>query len=54
MARTHCREFCAPTEDMSAGETADSASGENTPVIAKLEKPEAIENLDAIRGPPTA
>ncbi len=40
--------FVRRAEDVLAAKAAVARAGKNTPVIAKLEKPEAIENLDAI------
>jgi pyruvate kinase len=40
--------FVRRAQDVRAAKAAIARAGKNTPVIAKLEKPEAIENLDAI------
>ncbi len=40
--------FVRRAEDVRAVQAAIARAGKDTPVIAKLEKPEAIENLDAI------
>ncbi len=40
--------FVRTAADVRAAKKAIAAAGKNTPVIAKLEKPEAIENLDEI------
>jgi pyruvate kinase len=40
--------FVRTAADVRAAKTAIARAGQNTPVIAKLEKPEAIENLDDI------
>ena len=40
--------FVRRASDVAAAKKAIRAAGRNTPVIAKLEKPQAIENLDAI------
>jgi pyruvate kinase len=40
--------FVRTAADVRAAKTAIARAGKNVPVIAKLEKPEAIENLDAI------
>ncbi len=40
--------FVRRAEDVLAAKAAVARAGKDTPVIAKLEKPEAIENLDAI------
>jgi pyruvate kinase len=40
--------FVRTAEDVLAAKAAVAGAGKNTPIIAKLEKPEAIENLDAI------
>lgn len=40
--------FVRRPEDVLAARSAIARAGKSTPVIAKLEKPEAIENLDAI------
>jgi pyruvate kinase len=40
--------FVRTAADVRAGKAAIRRQGKNTPVIAKLEKPEAIENLDEI------
>ncbi len=40
--------FVRRAEDVLAAKSAIARAGKDTPVIAKLEKPEAIENLDAI------
>jgi len=42
--------FVRTAEDVLAAKAAVARAGKNTPIIAKLEKPEAIENLDAILG----
>ncbi len=40
--------FVRTAADVRAAKSAITRAGKNTPVIAKLEKPEAIDNLDAI------
>jgi pyruvate kinase len=40
--------FVRSAEDVLAAKAAVARAGKHTPIIAKLEKPEAIENLDAI------
>jgi pyruvate kinase len=40
--------FVRTAQDVKAAKAAIARAGKNTPVIAKLEKPEAIENLDEI------
>ena len=40
--------FVRHPDDIAAAKAAVAAAGGNTPVIAKIEKPEAIEHLDAI------
>ena len=40
--------FVRSAEDVLAAKAAVARAGKSTPIIAKLEKPEAIENLDAI------
>ena len=40
--------FVRAAEDVLAAKAVIEKAGKKTPVIAKLEKPEAIENLDAI------
>jgi pyruvate kinase len=40
--------FVRRAEDVAAAKTLIARAGKDTPVIAKLEKPEAIENLEAI------
>ena len=40
--------FVRTAKDVRAAKAAIARAGKNTPVIAKLEKPEAIENLDEI------
>jgi pyruvate kinase len=40
--------FVRAAQDVRAAKSAIAAAGKDTPVIVKLEKPEAIENLDAI------
>src|ERR1700680_2895449 len=42
--------FVRTAADVVAAKSAIARLGKNTPVIAKIEKPEAIENLDAILG----
>jgi pyruvate kinase len=42
--------FVRTAKDVRAAKAAIARAGKNTPVIAKLEKPEAIENLDEILG----
>jgi pyruvate kinase len=42
--------FVRRAEDVEEAKQAIARAGHDTPVIAKLEKPEAIENLDAILG----
>jgi len=42
--------FVRTAEDVLAAKAAVARAGKSTPIIAKLEKPEAIENLDAILG----
>jgi pyruvate kinase len=42
--------FVRRAEDVLAARSAITRAGKNVPIIAKLEKPEAIENLDAILG----
>src|SRR5580700_6900905 len=42
--------FVRRPEDVLLAKTLVQRAGKNTPIIAKLEKPEAIENLDAILG----
>jgi len=44
----HRGQFCATSEDVALAKQLIRKAKKETPVIAKPEKPEAIENLDAI------